>query len=166
MKINIENSKHAKIASKLFKEGYSCAQSTFLAFNEYINLSFEDASKLSSSFGAGMGRLREVCGALTGIFMAAGFMYAKEDPKDIESKTEHYARIQYFASEFKKHTSCNSFICRDLLNLDIDGADKPRPQTRDKKYYEERPCEELVMIAAVIYENYISEHEPNNSLKS
>lgn len=156
-KMNLSQSKRAQQAMCLFKEGYNCAQSSFLAFNDLLPISFQDASHLSASFGAGMGRLREVCGGLSGIFMVAGLLYGY-DPNDKEKKIEHYIRIQNLSEQFKANTSCNSFICRDLLGLDIEGADSPIPRDRDEQYYSERPCERLVGIGAAIMEKYMQEH--------
>jgi C_GCAxxG_C_C family probable redox protein len=156
--MNLEQSSRAVKAMHLFTEGYNCAQSTFLAFNDLVNMPFDEAVQLSASFGGGMGRLREVCGALTGTFMIAGFLYGSKDPNDKEAKTAHYERIQYLAAQFKEKTTCKSYICRDLLGLDIEGADVPVPQDRTADYYAERPCEELVGIAAAILEEYIKTH--------
>ena len=85
---------HSELAMAYFKEGYNCSQSVFMAFCEEYDMDFEMALKISSSFGAGMGRLREVCGAVTGMFMVAGMLYGYTDPKDHKSKTKHYERIQ------------------------------------------------------------------------
>ncbi len=151
---------HEEKAKKLFKEGYNCAQSVFVAFCEDMNLDQEIALKLSSSFGGGMGRLREVCGAVSGMFMVAGVLYGYNDPKDHNTKSEHYARIQNLALEFSK---CNhSIICRELLG--IQGInDNPVPEKRTEKYYKKRPCMELVGDAARIIENYMMEVKSNEN---
>lgn len=149
--INI-NTSHAELAKSYFKEGYNCAQSVFLAFHEECGLNFETALKMSSSFGAGMGRLREVCGAVSGMFMVAGMLYGYTDPKDHKAKTEHYERIQYLAKEFEERNK--SIICRELLGLK-DGKDGPEPELRTTEYYKKRPCVDLVGLAADIMEAYI-----------
>lgn len=151
---------HATIAMDYFKEGYSCSQSVFLAFRDVYTMDFEQAVKLSSSFGAGMGRLREVCGAVSGMFMVAGLVYGYTDPKDHKSKTEHYERIQYLAKEFEDRNS--SIICRELLGLGK-GKDIPEPEQRTKEYYQKRPCAELVGMAAEIMERYINENTNTNT---
>lgn len=156
--MELEKSLRASKAMQLFKDGYNCAQSSFLAFNDLLPLPFDQAAQLSASFGGGMGRLREVCGALTGTFMVAGLLYGSTDPNDKEAKTAHYERIQFLAAQFKAQTACKSYICRDLLGLDIEGADVPTPQDRTENYYAERPCEQLVGIAAAVLERYIEEH--------
>jgi C_GCAxxG_C_C family probable redox protein len=162
--MNIENENqvmdqekpHSELAMAYFKEGYNCSQSVFLAFCDDYGMDFEMALKISSSFGGGMGRLREVCGAVSGMFMVAGMVYGYTDPKDHKSKTEHYERIQYLAKEFEKRNS--SIICRELLGLS-NGKDKPEPELRTAEYYKKRPCVELVGMAADIMERYIKNYE-------
>lgn len=145
---------HSQKAMKLFKEGYNCAQSVFCAFADDLGLDFDTALKLSSSFGGGMGRMREVCGAVSGMFMTAGLEFGYTSPTDKDMKAEHYARIQDLAKQFKsKH---NTIICRELLGVDAD--DNPIPSARTKEYYESRPCEQLVGDAAEIISEYIALH--------
>jgi C_GCAxxG_C_C family probable redox protein len=146
---------HSEKAMANFKEGYNCAQSVFLAFCDVYDMDFETALKLSSSFGAGMGRLREVCGAVSGMFMVAGLVYGYTDPKDHKAKTEHYERIQYLAKEFEAKNK--SIVCRELLGLGA-GKDKPEPEHRTAEYYKKRPCGELVGMAAQIIDQYIEEN--------
>lgn len=132
-----------------FKSGYNCAQSVFLTFAESLGLEDEFALKLSSSFGGGMGRLREVCGAVTSMFAVAGLLKGYTEPNNDEIKAEHYARIQNLAEQFKsKH---NTIICRELLGL-LDGADSPIPSKRTEEYYQQRPCEHFIRTAAEIIE--------------
>jgi len=155
MSITLENSAYAKKAMTLFKEGYNCAQAVFLAFEDLYQIDRKTAIRLSSSFGGGMGRLREVCGAVSGMFMVAGVLYGYDDMGDAKAKAEHYARIQYMAKEFEAiHTS---IICRKLLGLG-EGSDVPIPEKRTEGYYKKRPCVELVGTAAAILEQYINEH--------
>lgn len=149
------NASHSEAAMKYFKEGYNCSQSVFMAFCDSYGLDLETALKISSSFGGGMGRLREVCGAVTGMFMAAGMLYGYTDPKDSASKAKHYERIQYLAKEFEEKN--HSIICRELLGL-AEGKDNPVPESRTKEYYRKRPCAELVGIAAEIMDKYIAEN--------
>lgn len=135
-----------------FKSGYNCAQSVFLAFAEDLGFDNETALKISSSFGGGMGRLREVCGAVTSMFAIAGLKKGYTEPNNDEIKAEHYARIQALAEEFKsKH---NTIICRELLGLP-EGADEPTPSKRTEQYYQERPCEHFIRTAAEIIEKEI-----------
>ena len=141
--------KYSEKASKNFKEGYNCAQSVFLAFAEDFNFDTDTALKLSSSFGGGMGRLREVCGAVSSMFAIAGLKKGYCNPDDDVAKAEHYALIQNLAEQFK--AKYGTIICRDLLELP-EGSDSPVPSKRDEKYYQERPCEAFVRFAAEIIE--------------
>lgn len=156
MEINMENSRYAKKAMDLFKEGYNCAQSVFLAFEDLYEMERKTALMLSSSFGGGMGRLREVCGAVSGMFMVAGVLYGYEDATDYEGKKTHYERIQQLAQEFSLRNG--SIVCRQLLGLP-EGKDAPAPEHRTENYYKKRPCVELVGMAAAIMEQYILENE-------
>lgn len=152
MEINIETSLYAQKAMDLFKEGFNCSQSVFLAFKDMYKMDSKTAFMLSSSFGGGMGRLREVCGAVSGMFMVAGVLYGYDDPKDYEAKKVHYERIQQLAKEFELRNG--SIVCRQLLGLG-EGKDTPAPEKRTQEYYKKRPCAELVGIAAAIMEQYI-----------
>lgn len=149
----MEENKYSQKAASLFTEGYNCAQSVFCAFSDELGIDFETALKLSSSFGGGMGRLREVCGAVSAMFMIAGLKYGYTSPDDDKVKAEHYIRIQKLAEEFKKTN--NSIICRELLGLDIK-ENSPIPAKRTEQYYKDRPCEQLVKEAAYIISNYIN----------
>ena len=141
-------------AMALFKQGYNCAQAVFAAFCEDMGMDFETALKLSSSFGGGMGRLREVCGAVSGMFAVAGMQYGYTNPQDDGAKAAHYGLIQELAAEFKAEN--HSIICRELLAL-ADGPDQPVPEPRTKNYYAGRPCAELVGCAARITQALIEE---------
>lgn len=140
-------------AEELFKEGFNCAQAVFLAFNDLYDVDFDTAAKLSSPFGGGMGRLREVCGAVSGMFMALGAIYGYEDPKATTAKKELYATVQGFAAKFKDENG--SIICREIF---AEGATDTKPQAtvRDEKFYKSRPCVEFVKTAAGILEEYIN----------
>lgn len=147
--------KHGDIAKQLFLDGYNCSQAVFASFSDITGIKFETAVKISSSFGGGMGRMREVCGTVSGMFMVAGAVYGYSDPKNSKIKSEHYERIQELAKEFKNENG--SIICRELLGLD--GKDtSPVPSERTEKYYKKRPCAELVAMAADIMEKYIEEY--------
>ncbi len=150
--IDFENSIYGKKAMALFKEGYNCSQAVMLAFADKYDIEESAAVKLASSFGGGMGRMREVCGAVSGMFMVAGLLYGYDDPKAREEKADHYARIQELAAEFTKLNG--SIVCRELLGLS-QKKDEPTPSERTDEYYKKRPCEQLVGIAAAIMEQYI-----------
>lgn len=142
--------KYAQKACENFEEGYNCAQAVLLAFSDVIGLDKETILKLSSSFGGGIGRLREVCGAVSSMFMIAGILKGYTSPNNDEIKGNHYALIQELASDFK--SKCGSIICRELLGLP-DGADSPVPSKRTEEYYQERPCENCIKVAAEIIES-------------
>ena len=150
---------HSCLARKLFNDGYSCSQAIVAAFCDETGLDLETSLKLSSSFGGGMGRLREVCGAVTGMFMVVGLKYGYADIADKELKKEHYKLIQYLADEFKKEN--NSIICRDLLDFPFEN-ESYIPDERTKAYYESRPCLGLVECAARILDDYIKDKKVEN----
>ncbi len=142
-------------AKAFFKEGYNCSQAVALAFCDEIGIERRKLLRMVSSFGGGMGRLREVCGAVSGMFFVAGALYGYDDPKDTQAKKEHYARIQELAAQFQVETG--SIVCRELLGLE--GRDhSPVPSERTAEYYKKRPCQEMVAIAARLMETYIADH--------
>ncbi len=147
------NKKEKAIA--LFKDGYNCSQAVLLAFAEELGLDEKTALKLATPFGGGMGRLREVCGAFSGLLMVAGLKYAPADPKDQKAKAAHYALVQQLAEAFKKQNG--SIICRELLG--VNGAQAPVPQKRTEQYYKKRPCAEMVGSAAEILEKLLSDNQ-------
>ena len=142
-------------AMALFEQGYNCAQSVFLAFADLYGMEESTAAALSSSFGGGMGRLREVCGTVSAMFLAIGLLYGYDDPKAFSQKAEHYARVQELAAAFEKKN--HSIVCRELLGLTVK-REAPTPEPRTAEYYRKRPCRELVGDAAEILEDYIAEH--------
>lgn len=144
--------KHKEQAKSYFMEGYNCAQSVLLAFSDELGLDRETAARLASSFGGGMGRMREVCGAVSGMFLAAGLFYGYSDPKDKGGKQQQYELVQQLAHSFSQKNG--SIICRELLatpNL----SDTPVPSERTPEYYRKRPCAELVADAAEILSELI-----------
>ncbi len=142
-------------AREYFMEGCNCSQAAFCAFCDLTGMEKSVALRLSSSFGGGMGRLREVCGALSGIFMAAGILYGYEDLEDKSLKTAHYERIQELAARFKEENG--SLLCREILGL-AETHSQPEPSDRTEAYYASRPCARIVASAARILEEYIKEH--------
>lgn len=146
---------HAEKACQLFAEGRNCSQAVFTAFCDVTGLDEELALRLSSSFGGGMGRLREVCGTCSAMFMVAGIIYGYTSKNDIDEKAEHYRRVQYLAQEFKnQHETIN---CLELLkHLNVNK--NPVPEERTEQYYKVRPCIKFVRTAAEILDKYIEEH--------
>lgn len=147
---------HKDTAKAYFLEGYNCAQSVLLAYHKELGLEKETAARLASSFGGGMGRLREVCGAVSGMFLAAGLLYGYSDPKDTAGKKAQYERVQKLAHEFAERNG--SIVCRELLGLG-QHADPPAPSARTQEYYKKRPCADLVADAAEILEQMMQEKE-------
>ncbi|WP_028235394.1 C-GCAxxG-C-C family protein [Pseudobutyrivibrio sp. MD2005] len=142
-----------------FKNGYNCSQSIVLAFEDLLPVDGSQMLKLASSFGGGMGRLREVCGSVSGMFMIAGLLYGYDGPETGQVKADHYARIQELAHRFEeKH---GSIVCREMLGLNVK-HDVPVPEARTAEYYKKRPCAEIIGDAAEILEQYINEHPLNH----
>lgn len=143
-----------------FMKGYNCSQSVALAFSDMLNIDEATLSKISCSFGGGMGRLREVCGSVSGMFMVAGLLYGYDGPETGQVKADHYARIQELAKRFEeKH---GSIVCRELLGLSV-RHDVPVPEARTSEYYKKRPCPEIIGDAAEILEQFINEQNEQNS---
>ena len=150
---------HADKARELFLEGYNCAQSVFCAFSDITGLDVETSARLASSFGGGLGRLREVCGTVSAAAMVLGILKGYSDPKDVEAKKRHYALVREFAQRFREAEG--SIICRELLtkaNIDPQtvkaGGD---PEERTSEYYKKRPCPELARRAAYILDTMLAE---------
>ena len=148
---------HTEKAVALFTQGYNCAQSVFVAFSDVTGMDEELAKRLSSSFGGGMGRLREVCGTCSAMFMVAGILYGKGIESDDKLKAAHYQRIQYLVEEFRK--SHETIICRDLLK-GLAVTSTPTPEKRTEQYYKVRPCVKFVRTAAEILDRYLEENPP------
>lgn len=140
------------LALKNFESGMNCAQAVFLAFSDLTGMEEGAALALSSSFGGGMGRMREVCGAVSGMFMAAGLLLAERQLPSQEEKQAHYARIRELAAAFKAENG--SIICRELLE-GIPVTSGGVPEERTEAYYKKRPCGEYCRIAANILEEYL-----------
>lgn len=137
-------------AMELFSQGYNCAQAVLLSFADEIGADTELLARMASSFGGGIGGMREVCGCVSGMCMAAGAIFGYSDPEARETKKEHYALIRSLADEFSRENG--SVICRELLAGEKLSAD-PRPRTEE--YYRKRPCRELTGIAAAILQRRI-----------
>ena len=146
--------KHSEIAVNNFTSGYNCAQSVFLTYAKYFGIDNSTALKLSSSFGGGMGRLREVCGAVSAMFMIAGLAKGYTENNNDTIKAKHYERIQKLAKEFKdKH---GTIICRELLG-ENDGNDTSFvPSKRTAEYYQNRPCEQFIKDACDIIDKELA----------
>lgn len=142
---------HAELAAYLFRCGYNCAQSVFGAFAEELGIGFSDAMRLSCSFGGGMGRMREVCGAVSGMLMVCGYTHGYETPETGVVKAEHYRLVQQLGKSFRDINS--SIICRELLGGSVSAS--PEPTARTEEFYRTRPCERLIRCAAELAENLL-----------
>ena len=139
----------AQKAQELFKQGYNCSQAVFASCADIYGLTDEQlALRLSASFGGGMGRMRLVCGAASGMFLLAGLHNGSATPHDSEGKMANYAFVQQLAGEFKG--KYGSLICAELLGL-APKPEEPKPAERTPQYYEKRPCAEMVAEAVRIY---------------
>ena len=153
--MNFDIEERVAKARRLFKEGgYNCCQAVVLAYNDLFGIDDELAASLSSGFGGGMGRMREVCGSVSGMVMLAGLALPADNPSDKDGRTRNYALVQEVAGEFRRING--SIICKELLGLvpmdssETVPSESPEPSDRTPEYYKKRPCEELVGISARI----------------
>ena len=145
---------HSYKAAELFMNDCNCAQAVMVAFCDVTGLDEEFASRLASGFGGGMGRMREVCGAVSGMVMVLDILYGYTDPGEEDcSKAAHYALVQELAEQFRQEAG--SILCRDILD---NPPSDPNPTPRTEDYYKTRPCAHMVMTAARILDKYIAEH--------
>ncbi len=142
------------IAKELFESGCNCSQAVFCAFCDETGFDKETSLRVSAGFGGGFGRLREVCGAVSGMTMVLSEKFASTDVNDKEKKAELYSLIQKAANLFKEENG--SIVCRELLGLSEKNS-SPVPEERTAKYYAKRPCGELVKCAAEITEKMLKE---------
>ncbi len=143
---------HSTQAAEFFMNGYNCAQAVAMAFSDITGLSEKVTAKMISSFGGGMGRMREVCGAVSGMLFVAGILYGYDAPNQ-EAQMAHYARVQELAGKFKE--TAGSIVCREILK-NPPSDHKPTPRTEE--FYKQRPCVRLVILAAQILDEYITAH--------
>ena len=140
-------------AKEFFNKGYNCAQSVALAYADVTSLDEEMVAKITASFGGGMGRLREVCGAVSGMAFVASFLSPCPTADNAEAKKANYALVQEFAEKFRGQNG--AIVCRTLLGLDRP-KDEPTPSPRTAEYYKKRPCAEYVYDAALIVGEYLA----------
>ena len=151
-------SARAEAARQNFLLGYGCAQSVLLAYADLTGLDEKTLAKLGSSFGGGMGRLREVCGGVSGAFAVLGLLCGYDDPADKEGKSRHYADIRELARRFTEKSGGGSIVCREILqNAGLSGEKGGEAEARTAAYYEKRPCPEMVYIAAEVLGEMLAE---------
>ena len=136
-------------AVELFKSGYNCSQSVVAAFADMYGFTQEQALRMAASFGGGIGRMRETCGAACGLFLVAGLKTGATEAADREGKAANYAVVQELAAEFKKRNG--SLICAELLGLKKKEPVSTIPEERTAQYYSKRPCAKMVEEAARIW---------------
>lgn len=144
-------------AVELFKEGFNCSQSVVAAFADRYGFTREQALRMSASFGGGIGRMRETCGAACGMFLLAGLETGSTDGKDREGKAANYALVQQLAEEFKKRNG--ALRCADLLGLSRKAPVVSTPEARTEQYYAKRPCAKIVEEAARIWTEYLESRQ-------
>ena len=144
---------HPEKAAELFLQGYNCAQSVAVAFCDVTGLDENFTAKMVSAFGGGMGRLREVCGAVSGMFFVLGHLYGYDTPGDDREKKQLYARVQELAAKFRERNG--SIVCRELLD---NPPTDPNPSPRTAEYYKTRPCVHMVITAAKLMDEFIEQN--------
>ncbi|MBQ9144246.1 MAG: C_GCAxxG_C_C family protein [Paludibacteraceae bacterium] len=136
-------------AVALFKHGFNCSQSVFAACADLYGINDEAlALRLSASFGGGIGRMRQTCGAACGMFLLAGLHNGSAIPHDADGKKQNYALVQDLAAQFKAENG--SLICAELLGIAHKPQD-PQPEARTDAYYQKRPCADMVASAVRIF---------------
>ena len=144
---------HGMKAVELFFEGYNCAQAVAVAFCDVTGLDEKTAARMVSGFGGGMGRLREVCGAVSGMFFVLSYLYGYDDPKADDTKKQLYTQVQQLGNQFRER--CGHIICREILQ---NPPTDPTPSPRTAEYYAQRPCARMVKTAADLMDAFIREH--------
>ena len=153
-----DNEKRVARAVELFHQGYNCSQSVVAAFADHYGLSEELALRMASPFGAGIGRMRETCGAACGMFLLAGLESGNTTP-DVAAKGATYDVVQALAARFREMNG--SLNCGELLGLRKPAEQLPAeatqttPEARTEQYYKKRPCAKMVESAAQIFAEYL-----------
>ena len=150
---------HGMKAAELFLGGYNCAQAVVVAFHEELGMTEAQAARMASSFGGGMGRMREVCGAVSGMLLVAGILYGYDTPGDDVSKKRHYTLVQQLAGQFREEVG--SIVCREILK---NPPSDPNPTPRTAEFYKTRPCARMVLLAGNILDAYMAENPPEVGL--
>ena len=140
-------------AAELFVGGYNCAQSVAVAFCDVTGLDEKTTARAVSAFGGGMGRLREVCGAGSGMVFVLSYLYGYDTAGDDVSKKRLYTDVQALAAQFRE--ACGSIVCREILT---NPPTDPPPSPRTAEYYKVRPCARMVLTAATLMDGFIAAH--------
>ena len=145
--------KHSERAAELFVGGYNCAQAVAAAFSDVTGIDEAASAKLASPFGGGMGRMREVCGAVSGMLLVLSQLYGYDTPGDDASKKVLYTHVQALAGQFREENG--SIICREILK---NPPSDPNPTPRTADFYAKRPCAKMVMTAGRLLDRFMEEH--------
>mgnify|MGYP003321524984 CR=1 FL=1 len=156
------NEERIEKAVELFKEGFNCSQSVVAAFADHYGFTREQALRMSASFGGGIGRMRETCGAACGLFILAGLETGATIGADSAGKAANYALVQELAEEFKKRNG--ALKCADLLGLSKEAPVVSTPEARTTQYYAKRPCVKMVEEAARIWSEFLSTNSTKKEL--
>lgn len=151
--MSISKVDHGEKAAELFLRGYNCAQSVVVAFCDLTGLTPEYAARMASSFGGGMGRMRETCGAVTGMLLVLGLLYGYDRPGDDGAKKELYTQVQQLAGQFREQVG--SIVCREILH---NPPSDPNPTPRTAEFYKTRPCARMTMLAGQLLDQFIANH--------
>ena len=136
-------------AQELFHQGFNCSQSVFAACADIYGIEDQSlALRLAASFGGGIGRMRQTCGAACGMFLLAGLQNGSATEGDAEGKKQNYVLVQDLAGKFRDENG--SLICSELLGI-APKPQEPTPAERTEAYYQKRPCVEMVASAVRIY---------------
>lgn len=150
-------SRQGDAAYNWFLKGYNCSQSVVAAFAPQLGLTEEFALRLSAGFGAGVGRMREVCGAFCGVVSVLSLVYA--DPADPQDKSRIYALVQEAAQQYRLRNGGGTILCRELLaKAGAVPTSGTAAQARTADYYKKRPCPELVRMCADLCAEFIAAH--------
>ena len=147
-------------AMDLFRQGFNCSQSVFASVADLYGIADEAlALRLSASFGGGIGRMRQTCGAACGMFLLAGLENGSTMAGDAEGQKQNYALVQQLAAVFRKEHG--SLICAELLGLAPrqQPASDPTPAPRTEEYYKKRPCVEMVGNAVRMYLEHCAQQQ-------
>ena len=144
---------HAMKAAELFMGGYNCAQAVAVAFCDVTGLDEKSAARMVSAFGGGMGRMREVCGAVSGMFFVLSWLYGYDEPIEGGPKKQLYTDVQALAAGFRE--KCGSIVCREILK---NPPSDPAPSPRTAEYYSSRPCARMVFTAGQLMDEFIAQH--------
>lgn len=156
-KFIIDTEARVERAVNYFKSGYNCAQAVVMAYDDVMGLSVEMLAKIAAPFGGGMGRMREVCGTVSGMTFIAGAISPATNPQNLDERKANYALVQRFAQSFRDKNG--DIVCRRLLGLEpsVERGESPMPSKRTEEYYRKRPCAEYVASAARIVAEYLTE---------